>query len=37
MARGADSKLEITRKILETFEGSFLFNDGKEIRIPCYF
>lgn len=35
MARGADSKLEITRKILETFEGSFLFSDGKEIRIPC--
>jgi hypothetical protein len=35
MARGAESKLEITRKILETFDGSFLFNEGKEIRIPC--
>lgn len=35
MAKGSTSKLEITRKILENFEGSFLFNEGKEIRIPC--
>ena len=32
MARGATAKAEITKKILEIFEGSFL-ND-KEIRIP---
>lgn len=34
MARGAISKEKITKKILETFEGSFLYNGGKEIRIP---
>lgn len=34
MARGTESKSYITQKILETFEGSFLYNDGKEIRIP---
>ena len=34
MAKGAESKATITKKILETFEGSFLYNDGKEIRIP---
>lgn len=34
MARGTESKSVITKKILETFEGSFLYNDGKEIRIP---
>jgi hypothetical protein len=32
MARGADAKLKITNKILETFEGSFPYD--KEIRIP---
>ena len=32
--KGAESKNKITQKILETFEGSFLYNDGKEIRIP---
>ena len=32
MARGSSSKQIITKKILETFEGSFI-ND-KEIRIP---
>ncbi len=32
MARGSQSKETITKKILETFEGSFI-ND-KEIRIP---
>ena len=35
MAKGSESKLIITKKILDTFEGSFLFNEGKEIRIPC--
>lgn len=34
MARGSQAKSEITKKLLETFEGSFLYNDGKEIRIP---
>lgn len=34
MARGAQSKNIIIKKILETFENSFLYNDGKEIRIP---
>ena len=33
MARGQKIKQEIANKILETFEGSFLYNDGKEIRI----
>ena len=32
--KGAESKNKITQKILETFDGSFLYNDGKEIRIP---
>lgn len=31
--KGSLAKNEITNKILETFEGSFLV-DGKEIRIP---
>ena len=34
MAKGQTSKLEIQNRILNTFEGSFLYNDGKEIRIP---
>lgn len=33
-ARGAEEKLTIQSKILEIFEGSFTYNDGKEIRIP---
>ena len=33
-AKGADEKLQITKTILSTFAGSFLYNDGKEIRIP---
>ena len=35
MARGAESKLKVQKQILEAFPGSFLYNDGKEIRIPC--
>ena len=31
--RGAQLKNEITQKILSVFPGSFLYNDGKEIRI----
>ncbi len=34
MARGSIAKTEITKKILDTFDGAFLYNDGKEIRIP---
>ena len=34
MARGAIAKKEIMDKILSTFEGSFLYNNNKEIRIP---
>ena len=33
MARGQELKKEITKKILEVFPNSFLYNDGKEIRI----
>ena len=33
MAKGQQLKKEIQNKILETFPGSFLYNDGKEIRI----
>ena len=32
-ARGSILKQQIAEKILETFPGSFLYNDGKEIRI----
>ena len=34
MAKGSIAKIEITKKLLETFEGSFLYNNDKEIRIP---
>jgi hypothetical protein len=34
MAKGATAKAEITKNILERFPSSFLYNDGKEIRIP---
>lgn len=32
-ARGSILKNEIITKILETFPDSFLYNDGKEVRI----
>lgn len=32
--KGAEAKKEITNKILSTFSNSFLYNSGKEIRIP---
>lgn len=31
--KGAVFKKEITDTILQTFPGSFLYNDGKEIRL----
>lgn len=34
MAKGAYAKECIFEKILETFEGSFMYNNGKECRIP---
>ena len=34
MAKGSESKSIFYEKILEMFEGSFIYNDGKEIRIP---
>jgi hypothetical protein len=34
MARGAESKLKVQKQILEIFPNAFLYNDGKEIRIP---
>ena len=36
MAKGQQLKKEIQSKILEVFSGSFLYNDGKEIRICGY-
>lgn len=32
-AKGSILKQEITQKILEAFPSSFLYNDGKEVRI----
>lgn len=34
MAKGTSSKEKIKNKILEVFPGSFLYDSGKEIRIP---
>ena len=34
MARGSAAKEAIFKKILETFDGSFMYNNGKELRIP---
>lgn len=33
-AKGSILKSEITQKLLDIFPGSFLYNDGKELRIP---
>ena len=32
-AKGTEAKKIIMNKILESFPNSFLYNDGKEIRI----
>jgi hypothetical protein len=32
--RGAESKQIVINKILETFKDSFIYNNGKEIRVP---
>lgn len=34
MAKGSLAKEIIKEKILNTFEGSFTYSNGKEIRIP---
>lgn len=34
MARGALAKQIVFDKILKTFDGSFMYNGGKECRIP---
>jgi hypothetical protein len=34
--KGAARKKEIMEKLLEVFPGSFLYNDGKEVRINGY-
>ena len=34
MARGSVSKALVFKKILDTFEGAFPYNSGKELRIP---
>ena len=34
MEKGAVAKEAIFAKILETFDGSFMYNNGKECRIP---
>lgn len=33
MAKGAVAKEQIFAKMLEVFEGSFMYNNGKELRI----
>ena len=34
MAKGALAKEQIFNKLLEVFDGSFMYNGGKELRIP---
>ena len=34
MAKGSLAKEQIFEKMLEVFEGSFIYNNGKELRIP---
>lgn len=34
MAKGSLAKEQIFTKMLEVFEGSFMYNSGKELRIP---
>ena len=34
MARGAVAKEQVFKKMLEVFDGSFMYNSGKELRIP---
>ena len=34
MAKGAVAKEIVFKKLLEVFDGSFMYNGGKECRIP---
>lgn len=34
MARGALAKEQIFKKLLDVFDDSFMYNGGKELRIP---
>lgn len=34
MARGSESKQKVADIILKTFKDSFIYNNGKELRIP---
>lgn len=34
-AKGATAKKAVFEKMLEVFEGSFMYNGGKELRIDC--
>ena len=34
MAKGAQAKIQVMNKLMEVFDGAFLYNDGKELRIP---
>ena len=34
MARGQIAKAEVMKKIQSIFDGAFLYNDGKELRVP---
>ena len=33
MAKGSIAKNEVYNKVMEMFPGSFMYNDGKELRI----
>lgn len=34
MAKGTEEKQLVAEKILSAFDGAFMYNGGKEIRIP---
>ena len=34
MAKGTQAKTQIMNKLMEVFNEAFLYNDGKELRIP---
>ena len=33
MAKGAQAKIQVMNKLMEVFDGAFLYNDGKEILV----
>ena len=33
MAKGAEAKKQIFETLLKTFDGSFMYNNGKELRV----